>query len=139
MVMKTVRGLQRCMCKILGIFAIPAALVAGSGLAGDATAAPFTLLSQPMEIATLHVDEIEASASYTVVNDRFELKMSFTEADGSNLNTRVVLADGQSFAISFPSEDDGDADASFSFRRNGTAIEMSASSIIALSKVAARY
>ena len=50
--------------------------------------------------------------------------MTFTEADGNNLNTRVMLVDGQRYDVTFEGEDTDETGAHFAFRRNGQVIEV---------------
>ena len=131
-------GALREVFNVIGRVALPAAIVSIISLGAPVVAAPLTILTQPSEVVTVQVDEIEATASYTIVADRLELTMNFTEADGSSLNTRVMLADGQRYAVAFEGDDDDAAQAYFAFERHGQSIEVTTDSRGDATELAAR-
>ena len=101
------------------------AMLSAAVFSSHGSAAPLVTLMTPSEIVDLQMESIDAMASYTIVDDRLELVVEFIEADGSKLNARVTMVDGQRHTIVLGGSNEGPADARLAFQRVGQSIEVS--------------
>jgi len=112
------------------------ALVAAIAL--PASAEEQSALIRAGDTAQMAVGDTQAIAFYTTDRKGMRVTMVFTDSDGETLRTRILLDDGQSHAVVLDASED-DEGYRFSFRRDGSTVEMTGVDRTGPTKVAARY